>query len=470
MEMLALINGKKVKKDEWVNIISPLDNKTIVGKVPALKTDDINLAYISAAKVQKEWENAGLNYRIKIMKKFRDLLFNNKEKLANIISLEIAKANNDALTEVIRSIEYIDYTIEEVIRLHPQTFTGNDGNKIGIFKRVAKGIVLAISPFNYPVNLSISKIVPALLTGNSVIFKPATQGSLSGLFLADLLLQAKVPDGVFNAISGRGRDIGDILVAHPLINVISFTGSVEVGKNLVQKSGKVDLILELGGKDPALVTNNCDLLLAAKEIVKGAYSYNGQRCTAIKRVLVLDSVADQLVKLMKNEIEKLSVGKPNDNCNITPMIDKKSADFVSDLIKDALAKKATLVIGNKREDNLFWPTLIDNVNETMDLCWKEPFGPVLPIIRLKSVNEMITLVNKSNFGLQASIFTNDLNEAFVIADQLNVGSVNINGQPARGPDYFPFTGIKDSGLGVQGISESILSMTRPKGYIFNIKK
>lgn len=470
MEMLALINGKKIKKSEWVNIISPLDNKTIVGKVPALKSEDIDWAYTSAAKAQKQWENMGLNYRIKIIKKFRDLLFNNKEELANIISLEIAKATNDSLTEVIRSIEYIDYTIEEIIRLHPQTFTGNDGKKIGIFKRVAKGIVLAISPFNYPVNLSISKIIPALLTGNSVVFKPATQGSLSGLFLADLLLQAKVPDGVFNAISGRGRDIGDILVAYPLINVISFTGSVEVGKNLVQKSGKVDLILELGGKDPALVTNNCDLLLAAKEIVKGAYSYNGQRCTAIKRVLVLDSVADQLVKLMKSEIEKLSVGLPNDNCNITPMVDKKSADFVNDLITDALEKKATLVIGNKREENLFWPTLIDNVNEKMDLCWKEPFGPVLPIIRLKNINEMVTLVNKSEFGLQASIFTDDLNEAFLIADQLDVGSVNINGQPARGPDYFPFTGVKDSGLGVQGISESILSMTRPKGYILNIKK
>ena len=226
--------------------------------------------------------------------------------------------------------------------------------------------------------------------------------------------------------------------------------------------------MELGGKDPAIVLENANLDLTVKNIVSGAFSYSGQRCTAIKRVFVEEKIADKLVLKLQDEIEKLSVGSPEDNSVVVPLIDKKSADFVQELIEDALNKNALLVTGNRREEQLIYPTLLDYVTTDMKVAWEEPFGPILPIIRVKNVEEAIELSNQSQYGLQASIFTQDIDKAFQIASRLEVGSVQINGRTERGPDHFPFLGVKGSGLGVQGIPGSLHSMTREKMTIINI--
>jgi len=239
---------------------------------------------------------------------------------------------------------------------------------MGIFQYVPKGVVLAISPFNYPVNLSIAKIIPALVAGNSVVFKPASQGSLVGLFLAQLANVAKIPAGVFNAVSGKGSEIGDILVENPLINVISFTGSTAVGTGIAQKSLRTDLILEMGGKDPAIVLADADLELTATKIIKGAFSYSGQRCTAIKRVLVDQKVKQALVKLLVEKVNKLKVGNPEDDCDVTPVINEKTVKYIKGLINDASKKGAKILTGNKFEKNLIYPTLVDNVNQSMALA------------------------------------------------------------------------------------------------------
>ncbi|SYV95704.1 NADP-dependent glyceraldehyde-3-phosphate dehydrogenase, partial [Mycoplasma putrefaciens] len=244
---------------------------------------------------------------------------------------EIAKSYKDCLTEVIRSIEYIDQTFIEARNLKTLIIDASKygaKNKIGTFIRVAKGVGVAISPFNYPINLSLAKIIPALVTGNSIVFKPATQGSLIGARLGELAYQAGLPKGVLNVVTGRGREIGDLLITNPLIDFISFTGSVEVGKRLLEISSTKDVVLELGGKDPALVLDTDNLEKYASEIVSGAFSYSGQRCTAIKRVLTTNQIADQLVELLKQKIDKLTVGLPQNNADITCLIDNKSADFV----------------------------------------------------------------------------------------------------------------------------------------------
>ncbi len=466
MKYNAIINGKEIKTLEQIEIFSPWTLK-LLGKVSALKKNDIDKAFLTAKEAQKKWKNVILSERIKILKKWNRLININSIKIAKILSSEVGKNYNDSLNEIKRTIEYFNYTLEEAKRIQPKTFTGDSwGNpkKIGIFEYIPKGIILAISPFNYPINLSISKIIPALVMGNSVVYKPATNGSLCSLFVAKLAKEANLPPGIFNVVTGRGRDIGTYLVENKNINLISFTGSVSVGNSL-KKIGK-ELILELGGKDPALVLDDYNLEEVAKKIINGAFNYSGQRCTAIKKIITTNKIANKLVPILKKQVQKLTINNM-ENGVIVPLIDEKSSNFVMDLIKDALDKKAKLIIGNKRKKNLIWPTIIDNVKEDMKLAWEEPFGPVLPIIREDKIEKMIEIVNKSNFGLQASIFTQNINKAFEISRKLDVGTVNINDKSQRGPDSFPFLGVKDSGVGVQGIRDSLLSSVRIRGIVVN---
>ena len=307
------------------------------------------------------------------------------------------------------------------------------------------------------------------MAGNSVILKPATQGSLCGLYLARIFEKAGVPKGVLNTITGRGSDIGDYITTHPGIDFINFTGSTEIGTRISRITCMVPLLMELGGKDAAIVLENADLELAASNIVSGGYSYSGQRCTAVKRILVVDKVADELVEKVKEKIKLLTVGNPIDkDVDISPLISTKAADFVWNLIEETKAQGATLVIGGKREGNLIYPTLFDNVTTDMRLAWEEPFGPVLPIIRVKDKDEAIEIANKSEYGLQGAVFTESINDAFYVADKLEVGTVQINNKTERGPDHFPFLGVKASGMGTQGIKYSIESMSRPKATVINI--
>lgn len=287
--------------------------------------------------------------------------------------------------------------------------------------------------------------------------------------MIEALDKTGLPKGLLSLTTGRGSVIGDYLVEHKGINMISFTGGSSTGRHLSKQTTMIPLVLELGGKDPAIVCEDADLDVAVKSIMNGAYSYSGQRCTAIKRVLVNDKIADALVSRLKAEIEKLTVGSPEKDSTIVPLIDDKSADFVQGLIDDALVKGATLITGNKRKENLIYPTLLDNVTEDMDVAWIEPFGPVLPVIRVASDEEAIELANKSEFGLQASVFSQDIDRALAVARQVEAGTVQINGRTERGPDHFPFLGVKSSGMGVQGIHHSLLSMSRERVTVLNLK-
>ncbi|AKX33893.1 glyceraldehyde-3-phosphate dehydrogenase [Spiroplasma litorale] len=465
----ALINGEFIDNGNWLEIYDPYNNE-VAGKVTALKPEDIEKAFMFARNAQENWENVDLITRIKLMNDFKNLIEKNKNEIAKIMTSEISKNLKESLTEVERTIELIEYTLEEAKRMEPLALTGEGigaKNKIGIFSRVAKGVVLAISPFNYPFNLALAKIIPALVMGNTVVFKPATAGSLVGAYIGKLSIEAKFPKGIFNVVTGRGREIGDIITSNKEIDMISFTGSVPIGKNIKEKASTKDLVLELGGKDPALVLDDSKLENWSKQIVDGAFGYSGQRCTAIKRVITTNKIADKLVPMLKSQIESLTVGSPYENKAITPVIDQKSADFIKGLIDDSVSKKAKVLCGNKFENNLVYPTLIDNVTLDMRVAWEEPFGPVLPIIRIDDLNEMIKIANDSEFGLQASVFCSDISNAINVAKKIKAGTVNINGKSQRGPDCFPFLGIKDSGQGVQGVRESLLSMTRYSGIVIN---
>ena len=469
------INGewRESRSGQTIDIMSPYLHEA-VGQVQAITKEEVDEAICSAHEAQKEWAETSLQQRASYLYKWADKLVNRQDEIAEMIMQEVGKSYKDAKNEVGRTADFIRYTIEEALHMHGESmrgdsFPGGSKSKIAIVERVPLGVVLAISPFNYPVNLAAAKIAPALMAGNAVIFKPATQGSLSGTKMIEALHEAELPRGLVNLVTGKGSEIGDYLVEHKGINMISFTGGTNTGVQLAKKAAMIPLVLELGGKDPGIVCEDADLNAAAKHIISGAFSYSGQRCTAIKRVLVHEKVADQLVGLLKEEVEKLSVGSPENGNTIVPLIDNKSADFVQSLIADALEKGAKAVTGNKREQNLIYPTLLDHVTSEMLVAWEEPFGPALPIIRVSSVEEAIQIANESEYGLQASIFTKDVNKAFAIANRIETGSVQINGRTERGPDHFPFIGIKGSGMGVQGIRKSIESMTREKVTVLNIQ-
>ena len=468
-----LVNGEWKSSEKEITIYSPI-NQEELGTVPAMSQAEVDEAMQAARAALPAWRALSAVERAAYLHKTAAILERDKEEIGTILAKEVAKGIKAAIGEVVRTADLIRYAAEEGLRITGQAMEGGgfeaaSKNKLAVVRREPVGVVLAIAPFNYPINLSGSKIAPALIAGNVVMFKPPTQGSISGLLLAKAFEEAGIPAGVFNTITGRGSEIGDYIIGHKEVNFINFTGSTPIGERIGRLAGMRPIMLELGGKDAALVLEDADLEHAAKQIVAGAFSYSGQRCTAIKRVIVLESVADTLVTLLQAEVAKLTVGDPFDNADITPVIDNASADFIWGLIEDAQEKGAQALTPIKREGNLLWPVLFDQVTKDMKVAWEEPFGPVLPIIRVANVEEAIAFANESEFGLQSSVFTNDFKKAFEIAEKLEVGTVHINNKTQRGPDNFPFLGVKGSGAGVQGIKYSIEAMTNVKSIVFDVK-
>ncbi len=467
------IDGKWVDSEKKITIYSPI-NQEELGNVPAMSQEEVDKAMEAARKALPAWRALSAYERAQYLHRAADILEERKESIGEILAKEVAKGIKASIGEVDRSAHLIHYAAEEGLRVYGASLEGGTyepaaKTKISLIRREPVGVVLAIAPYNYPVNLSASKIAPALIGGNVVMFKPPTQGSISGLLLAQAFADAGIPAGVFNTITGRGSEIGDYIIEHPEVNFINFTGSTPIGQKVGKLAGIRPIMLELGGKDAAVVLSDADLDHAAKEIVSGAFSYSGQRCTAIKRVLVVNEVADQLAEKLQTEVEKLTVGDPFENKDITPVIDEQSAVFIEGLVQDAQSKGAVELTPYKREKNLIWPTLLDQVTPEMDIAWEEPFGPVLPIIRVSSIEETLELCNQSEYGLQSSIFTKNYPLAFEFASKLEVGTVHINAKTQRGPDNFPFLGIKGSGAGVQGIKYSIEAMTKVKSVVFDIQ-
>lgn len=482
--MFDSIHDKTAYKDliggEWrgaaaggaIAVRAPADGAAL-GSVPALSRVEIDACLDAAKKAQPGWAALPVNERARILREAARILDENAEQIGGVLCDEIAKSLSSAIGEVRRTADFIRFTADQGELMEGRSIGGENfphfkKDKISVVTRVPLGVVLAISPFNYPVNLAASKIAPALIAGNSVVLKPPTAGAISGLHLAAAFDAAGLPKGVLSAVTGRGTDIGDYLVTHPLVDFINFTGSSGVGQHIAKTAGMVPMLMELGGKDAAIVLADADLDLAAQSIVSGAFGYSGQRCTAVKRVLVQETVADTLVERLRKQVEALRVGQPRENADITPLISAKAADYVQELIDDALQKGATRLTGERREGSLIWPVLFDRVTTDMRVAWEEPFGPVLPVLRVKNEEDAVELSNSSQYGLQGAVFTRDIDRAFAVAARLEVGTVQINGKPERGPDHFPFLGVKSSGMGTQGIRYSIEAMSRPKVTVINL--
>jgi len=466
---------KNNKSGEMIDIKSPIDG-LLVGRIQALSKEEIDEVFSYAKEAQKKWAKFSFEDRAAILKKAADTLRVLVDDFVNMKVLEVAKTKASAKNSVLRSADIISYTADQIETankaevFYSKDFPGASDSKTAIVSREPYGVVLAISPFNYPINLAVTKIAPALLMGNSVVVKGPTQGSICTAMLVEVFNKAGVPKGVISFVTGKGSEIGDHLVMHKYTDVVNFTGSTEIGKALAKKVGFKPLILEMGGKDAALVLKDADLDLAAEMICEGAFSYAGQRCTAIKRVFVDRNIHDQFLdKLIEVTKQKFNlVGDPRkDEVQLGPVISEKQADYVQELVFDAVESGARIVLGGIRKVNYMEATIIDKVNKDMRIAWEEQFGPVLPIIICDSKEEMIGLHNRSQYGLGASVFSKDIGKAHEIARQLEAGVIQINNKSERYPDSFPFLGVKDSGLGTQGIRWSLESMSRLKSIVDN---
>ena len=404
MHISAYVENRFLGKEEFkkTKILSPL-NGAIVAEFYNLDKSYVKRAYSYAKKIQKSWKNVDANKKIEIFKKFAKLLQTEKKHFVDLMMVEIAKSKKDSEAEVDRTIDLVLETITHYIDLLNHVSYGDlkNRNKKAFFIREPLGLILCISPFNYPLNLAISKIVPSLITGNTVVFKSATQGTSIGSLIVQLLYKAGLMPGALQFVTGKGSEIGNDLVQNQNINLINFTGSYDVGYKMAKLNPMAKKIFELSGKDSAIVLENANLEKSVVEIIKGAFSYSGQRCTAIKRVIVDEKIAKQLIDLLKLKVEKFNVSKNVAlNPNIVPLIDMWTTNESKELIKDALEKGAKLIIGNKFEDNLVYPTILFNVTKEMRIYSEEQFAPILPIITFKSIKDAIEISNSSTFGLR----------------------------------------------------------------------
>ncbi|EFJ23760.1 hypothetical protein SELMODRAFT_232458 [Selaginella moellendorffii] len=465
---------KMSSSGKTVSVTNPTTGKPIY-KVTACTQDEINKVFQSAKAAQKLWAKTPLYKRAEMLHKVSVIMKEHKSPLADCLVKEVAKPAKDAVTEVVRSGDLIDYTAEEGIRIMSEgkflvsdPFPGNERNKLCLSSKVPLGVILAIPPFNYPINLSVSKIGPALITGNSVVIKPPTQGAVSTIHMMHCFHLAGFPKGLISCVTIKVSELGDFLTTHPAVNCISFTGGCDTGIAISKKANMIPLQMELGGKDTMLVLDDADVESAAVNIMKGGFAFSGQRCTAVKVVLAMESIADALVSKVNAKVAKLSVGPPENDCDIVPVVSESSANFIEGLVMDAKQKGAKLCQEWKREGNLIWPLLIDHVKPDMRIAWEEPFGPVIPVLRIKTAEEGINHCNSSRYGLQGCVFTKDVNKAMLVSDAMETGTVQINAAPARGPDHFPFQGIRDSGIGSQGVTNSINMMTKIKTTVINL--
>lgn len=402
-----------------------------------------------------------------------DKLKNKKEEFAKLLTLEVGKPINESLVELDRSIETLKLAAEEAKRIYGESVPLDAGlNGKGFFaftQKLPLGVVAAITPFNYPLNLTIHKIAPAIACKNTVIIKPPTEAPLTVMKFAELLNE-EFPDGVVNTVTGYGSEIGDYLVCSAEVDKISFTGSVTTGMMISQKAGMKKVTLELGGNDPLVVLKDGDIDKAVKGVINGAFLNAGQVCMGVKRIIVEDEIADEFAQKLVSQTEKLVMGNPLDKTTtLGTLISEKAAIQVEETVNNAVSDGAQILTGGNRNGAFYDATVVDNVKTDMDLVVRETFGPVAPIIRVNSVDEAIEVANDTEYGLQAGVFTSDYANAMRCACEIEAGTVFVNKQSTFRTDNMPFGGFKNSGVGKEGIKYAVEEMTKTKLIGLNLR-
>jgi len=480
-DVYTMHNNKPLFKiyfsNKWITtkdifpIYSPID-ENIVAYSSLANLDILNEAINNLKETQKEIKRLPAYKRAEMLENASKIMEEYKKELVNTLVIEAGKPIHEAEGEVNASIERLKLVYQELGRLMDKAISGDQAKgserRYAVIVREPVGIVAVITPFNYPLFAPVAKICSALISGNCILFKPSSKTPIIASLLSRILVEAGFGKYLCFLTAGGGI-IGDAIVSNPYIRAIAFTGSTEVGKRISRVAVLKKLQLELGGKAPAIVLEDADLKLAASAVAAGAFRLAGQRCDAISRVLVHESVYEEFKELLLKEREKWIVGDPrNDKVKVGPLIDSRAVQKVHELVEDALNKGARLLVGGEFYKLYYDTTILSDVPLNSRICWEETFGPVAPLIKVKSVEEAIEISNKSNYGLDAAIFTRDVNKAWKIAKELECGSVTINDMPRHGLGIFPFGGYKDSGIGREGIGFTLEEVTEIKSIIFNL--
>jgi glyceraldehyde-3-phosphate dehydrogenase [NAD(P)+] len=456
----------------FFSVSSPSDGK-IIASVPRASRDEVLKAIAAAEAARSLIREIPAIDRIELFNHVLALLEKHEELFYELLQLEAGKPLHEAKGEVSAVKERLRMTMQEVKRITgeyiPGDWSSDTSGKIAMVVHEPVGVVAAITSFNYPLYIPSAKIIPALLAGNSVVLKPASAVPLTLLCFVRLIEKAGFPKGVINIVTGSS-EVGDVIVSDSRVDMISFTGSTDVGKHIASKAGLKKLHLELGGKGVAIVLDDCNVDMAAQKCVEGSLKNAGQRCDAINVVLAVGEGATPLVKKMCEEMKKWPHGDPRDpKVKVGPLISRQAAQRVKQLIDDAVDKGAKLLFGGKAQDCYVEPTLLDEVPLEARIACEETFGPVVTVIRVKDEVEALRVASRPRFGLDSCIFTNNFYKIWKLAKELQVGGVTVNDLPRHGVGYFPFGGIRDSGIGREGIGYSIEEMTRHKTIILNLE-
>ncbi len=464
------IRGKRVIRDKKIGIYNPYNNQ-LIEEIGLSTENDVIEAIQIAQEGYKILKNMPAGERARILERTAKIISDKREEFARTICLEVGKTINEARTEVDRAINTIKLSSIAAMNLKGETVRmdlSSPTKKIGFYLRVPLGIVLAISPFNFPLNLSCHKIGPAIAAGNGVIFKPATKTPLSGLMLAQALIEAGLPEQGISVLVGPGSTIGMALVRAPEIRKVSFTGSLEVGETIMKNCGLKKITMELGSNSAVVVFKDAPLKIVAKKIRKGGYTLAGQVCISIQRVYVEEGIADEFLRELSLEVGQIKYGDPLlEDTEMGPMIDEPSLKKAEEFVADAKRNKGILILGGSRVGTIFLPTIIFDVDENARIIQEEAFAPMVAVNKFRTLEEVIEKVNNTKYGLQTGIFTKDINLALKCAREIESGGVLINEIPTFRVDNMPYGGMKGSGIGREGPDFAIKEMTEEKLIIFD---
>jgi acyl-CoA reductase-like NAD-dependent aldehyde dehydrogenase len=445
-----------------------------IGELPIADAAAVDRAVGLARDAFGAWSSTPAHKRSAILRRAAELIETRKQEIATLIAREAGKAWKYAIGEVARSVETFSFAAEEAKRIHGETVPMDASvfgeKRVGFYTRVPLGVVSAITPFNFPLNLVAHKVGPALAAGNTVVLKPAEETPLTAVRMAECFHEAGLPDGVLEIVHGDGPTTGEALVRHPVPAKVSFTGSPPVGEHILTVAGLKRVTLELGNNSGAVVEADANVDMALPRTVMSAFSNSGQVCLSLQRLYVHETIFDDFLRRFVAATKALKVGNPVDqDCDVGPMISDDAADRADEWIKEAISEGATVVAGGRREGRMFWPTVITNTTPDMKVMCREAFAPLVCVIPYRDFDQALRLLGDTPYGLQAGVYTNDLRKAFRAVATLDMGGIMVNDTSIFRVDHMPYGGNRMSGIGREGVRYAVEEMTNIKFVCFNLE-